>query len=59
MVVIAVLITLERLLPWRQTAARRVALALAVLAIAVAVAPEDVPGLTIPGSSGAMHTMGG
>jgi predicted metal-binding membrane protein len=59
MVVIAVLITLERLLPWRQTAARGVALALAVLAIAVAVAPEDVPGLTIPGSSGAMHTMGG
>jgi predicted metal-binding membrane protein len=59
MVVIAVLITLERLLPWRQTAARGVALALAVLAIAVAVAPEDVPGLTIPGSSGAMHAMGG
>jgi predicted metal-binding membrane protein len=59
MVMIAVLITLERLLPWRQTAARGVALALAVLAIAVAVAPEDVPGLTIPGSSGALHTMRG
>jgi predicted metal-binding membrane protein len=59
MVVIAVLITLERLLPWSQTAARGVALALAVLAIAVAVAPEDVPGLTIPGASGAMPAMGG
>jgi predicted metal-binding membrane protein len=59
MVVIAALITLERLLPWRRTAARGVALALAVLAVAVAVAPEAVPGLTIPGSAGAMHTMGG
>ena len=59
MVVIAVLITLERLLPWGQTAARGVALGLAVLAIAVAVAPEDVPGLTLPGSAGAMHAMGG
>jgi predicted metal-binding membrane protein len=59
MVVIAVMITLERLLPWRQAGARGVALALAVLAIAVAVAPGDVPGLTIPGSSEAMHTMGG
>jgi predicted metal-binding membrane protein len=58
MVVIAVLITLERLLPWRQTAARGAALALALLALAVAVAPEDVPGLTIPGSSAGMHTMG-
>jgi predicted metal-binding membrane protein len=57
MVVIAVLITLERLLPWRQTAARGVALALAVLATAVAVAPDAVPGLTIPASSGPMHTM--
>jgi predicted metal-binding membrane protein len=55
MVLIAVLITAERLLPWRHRAARGVALVLAVLAIAVAVAPEDVPGLTIPGSSAAMH----
>jgi predicted metal-binding membrane protein len=59
MVVIAVMLTLERLAPWRRTAARGVALALAVLAIAVAVAPDDVPGLTIPGSSGDMPMMSG
>ena len=57
MAVIAALITLERLLPWRRAAARGVALALGVLAIAVAVAPEDVPGLTVPGASGAMQAM--
>jgi predicted metal-binding membrane protein len=50
MVVVAVLIGAERLLPWRTTAVYAVAVALAVLGIWVAVAPGDLPGLTIPGS---------
>jgi len=30
---------------------------LLVLAVAVVAAPSSVPGLVVPGSSGAMHTM--
>ncbi len=48
-VVIAVLVALEKLLPWERVANRGVALLLIVLAVGVAVAPEQVPGLTIPG----------
>jgi predicted metal-binding membrane protein len=48
-VVIAVLVALEKLLPWETVANRGVALLLIVLAVGVAVAPEQVPGLTIPG----------
>lgn len=48
MAVIAVLITAERLLPWRVQVARGVALVLVVLGLAVAVAPASVPGLTVP-----------
>jgi predicted metal-binding membrane protein len=47
MVVIAVLIAIEKLSPWER-APRMVALVLAALAVAVAIAPEQVPGLTIP-----------
>jgi predicted metal-binding membrane protein len=49
-VVIAVLVALEKLLPWERVANRGVALLLIVLAVGVAVAPEQVPGLTIPGA---------
>jgi predicted metal-binding membrane protein len=56
MALIAVLITAERLLPWRVQAARGVALVLVVLGLAVAVAPASMPGLTIP--SGMDHSMG-
>jgi predicted metal-binding membrane protein len=48
-VVIAVLVALEKLLPWERVANRGVALLLIALAVGVAVAPEQVPGLTIPG----------
>ena len=48
-VVIAVLVALEKLLPWETVANRGIALLLIVLAVGVAVAPEQVPGLTIPG----------
>jgi predicted metal-binding membrane protein len=48
--VITALIALEKLLPWKRAANRGVALLLVVLALGVALAPEHVPGLTIPGA---------
>jgi len=59
MVLVAALIATEKLLPWRTVATRGIAVLLAVLGIALAFAPEDVPGLTVPGSSApAMEEMG-
>jgi predicted metal-binding membrane protein len=49
MVIVAVLIGAERLLPWGRAATLTVAVALVVLGSAVALAPGDVPGLTVPG----------
>jgi predicted metal-binding membrane protein len=57
MVLIAALIAAEKLLPWGTVANRGIAVFLAVLGIALAVAPEDVPGLTIPGSPEAVRAM--
>jgi predicted metal-binding membrane protein len=57
MVLVAALIAAEKLLPWKEVASRGMVVLLAVLAISVAFAPEDVPGLTIPGSSAAMEAM--
>jgi predicted metal-binding membrane protein len=57
MAFVAALIAAERLLPWKGPAVRAVAVVLAVLGIAVAFAPEKVPGLTIPGGSEAMPAM--
>jgi predicted metal-binding membrane protein len=57
MVLVAALIATEKLLPWRTVATRGMAVLLAVLGIALAFAPEDVPGLTIPGSPAAMEAM--
>jgi len=51
MVLVAALIATEKLLPWRTIATRGIAVLLAVLGIALAFAPEDMPGLTVPGSS--------
>jgi predicted metal-binding membrane protein len=50
MVAVAALSAAERLLPWRAPAVFGVAATLAVLAIWMAVAPGDLPGLTLPGS---------
>ena len=50
MVLVAALIAAEKLLPWRTVATRGIAVLLAVLAVAVAFSPENVPGLTIPSS---------
>jgi predicted metal-binding membrane protein len=57
MVLVAALIAIEKLLPWKAAANRGIAILLAVLGLAVAFAPEDVPGLTIPGSPEAMRAM--
>jgi predicted metal-binding membrane protein len=57
MAFVAALIAAERLLPWKAPAVRAVAVVLAVLGIAVAFAPDSVPGLTIPDSPEAMPSM--
>jgi predicted metal-binding membrane protein len=57
MVLIAALIAAEKLLPWGALVNRGIAVLLAVLGIALAVAPEDVPRLTIPGSPEAVRAM--
>ena len=57
MLLVAALIATEKLVPWRTVAARGIAVLLTVLAIAVALVPEEVPGLTIPGSSDALPAM--
>jgi predicted metal-binding membrane protein len=57
MVLVAALIAIEKLLPWRTVATRGIAVLLAVLGIALAFAPEEVPGLTVPGSSDAVPAM--
>jgi predicted metal-binding membrane protein len=49
MVLVAALVALEKLLPWERVAYLGVAVVLLALALAVAFAPGDVPGLTIPG----------
>ena len=48
MVFIAALIAIEKLLPWKPLANRSIAVLLAVLGLAVAIVPQDVPGLTVP-----------
>jgi predicted metal-binding membrane protein len=58
MILVAALIALEKLAPWQWLATRGVAIVLVALGIAVATAPADVPGLTIPGSPGDAMSMG-
>jgi predicted metal-binding membrane protein len=58
MVFVAALIAAEKLLPWKALANRGIALLLVVLGLAVAIAPEDVPGLTLPDSAEAAKAMG-
>jgi predicted metal-binding membrane protein len=59
MIVIALLIALEKVLPWRVGATTAVAVTLAVLALGVAAAPGSVPGLTIPSHMQGMDMSGG
>jgi hypothetical protein len=61
MAFVAALIAIEKLLPWKALANRGIAVILVVLGLAVAFAPEDVPGLTLPNSpeaAAAMEAMG-
>ena len=48
MIFVAALVALEKLLPWRTVANRGIAALLLCIGLAVAFAPERVPGLTIP-----------
>ena len=57
MAVVAALIALEKTLPWGRAVTYGTALFLAALGVALLVAPEAVPGLTIPGEGGAMDGM--
>lgn len=57
MAFVAALIATEKLVPWRGAARHGVAILLAVLGLAVAFVPEDVPGLTIPSDAGMGTTM--
>jgi predicted metal-binding integral membrane protein DUF2182 len=48
MVLIAVLIAIEKLLPWKAVPSGVTAALLVVLGVAVMFFPDEVPGLTIP-----------
>jgi predicted metal-binding membrane protein len=59
MALVAVLITVEKTLPWRRVATWGSAAVLLMLALAVLAAPNDVPGLVVPGGThSAMPAMG-
>jgi predicted metal-binding membrane protein len=58
MIVITVLIAVEKLFPRRVLGIGLVAVVLGALAVGVAVAPGDVPGLTIPGGHSMRTDMG-
>jgi predicted metal-binding membrane protein len=49
MIVVAVVVANEKLLPWNRVAIAVTVAFVAVLGLAVAFAPGHVPGLTIPG----------
>jgi len=57
MALIAALIAIEKLLPWRGLANRGVAVVLLVLGLAVAFLPTQVPGLTLPSSQNSQSSM--
>ena len=57
MALVAVLIAVEKVLPWRRAATWGSAAVLMALAVAVVAVPHDVPALVVPGGHGAMHAM--
>ena len=57
MAFIAALIAIEKLVPRPKLANRGIAALLAVLGLGIAIAPADVPGLTLPGSPEAVRAM--
>jgi predicted metal-binding membrane protein len=58
MAIVAALIAVEKLLPWRRVATGGTAAVLLALGVLLLAAPDAVPGLTIPGS-GSMSQMDG
>jgi hypothetical protein len=61
MAFVAALIALEKLLPWRVVANRAIAALLLAIGIGLAVAPHQVPALTVPSpaAGGSMMRMDG
>ena len=57
MVLIAGLVALEKVGPWGRAASVATAGFLVVLAVTILAVPHEVPGLVVPGSPGAMHSM--
>jgi predicted metal-binding membrane protein len=57
MALVAALVALQKVGPWRRGAVLPTAGVLLALSIGIAIAPADVPGLVVPGGSGAMHAM--
>ncbi len=57
MVLVAALIAIEKLLPWKLVANRGIAILLVLLGLAVAFVPARVPGLTLPDSPEAAQAM--
>ncbi len=57
MAFIAALVAMEKMLPWKAVANRGVAIVLLVLGLAVAFAPDHVPGLTVPGTPKAVRAV--
>jgi predicted metal-binding membrane protein len=57
MIVIAALIVLEKVLPWRERAEGVTVVVLLALAVGVAFFPGQLPGLTVPDSASAMKAM--
>jgi predicted metal-binding membrane protein len=57
MALVAAVIALEKTLPWGRAVTWGTAAVLLALAIAVVAAPHDIPGLVVPGSHNAMHTI--
>jgi predicted metal-binding membrane protein len=55
MALVAALIALEKSVPWGRAVTWGTAAVLLALALAVVVAPHDVPGLVVPSSHSAMH----
>jgi predicted metal-binding membrane protein len=58
MALIAVLVALEKVGPWRRGARLATAGVLVILAVAILTVPNEVPGFVVPGApSGSMHVM--
>ncbi|MCU1675775.1 MAG: Protein of unknown function transrane, metal-binding protein [Frankiales bacterium] len=58
MAVVAVLIAVEKTLPWRRVATYGTAAVLLTLGVLLLVAPQAIPALTVPGAGGAMGPAG-